>query len=955
MAERIVVGPEISKGLKTDRLAFNIDNDAFPAMINANQFRGRVRRKRGTTLLNRAERYFDSTNLAYGISNLATAPYTITLSSGSGNLITGIWTDASNTYTFSLESTGNLVPGTIEIEDVTASIDYTDDSNGNLVGTPSGSGTINYATGAFTITGGASDKITAQFFYYPCLPALGFRDLNLASTDFPGNIAFDTTYSYNVTTSFPYELYDVSWYKDPVTGTSGLGSDYVQKIGASIIPTPVRWNGQNYQQFFTVNYEQAFWASNGVTVPFTTSNVGMQFVTITAMTINTVNTKPSKVTFTTGTNHGLIIGDFVFINEVIYSGAQPATSVNFQTGFVIAVPALNQVQVEFPNATLTGTRSNGGIIQYLTSQAAFPTKDCIRWYDGDPTNGSTSSPAFRGNFGWVNFCPPLSFGTYSIASLTADQYYLVSAKMIWVYKDRLLFLGPVIQSSTHGPFYLQDTLIWSQNGTPYYTCSFDGDPTLADTLFTPILTPNPSGLASLATTATPNAWWEDFTGYGGFLSAGISSPVSTVGNNEDALILGFGNRQTRLIYTSNDVSPFVLYSINTEFGSSSTFSTVTMDRGVFTVGQEGIVQASQHSAQRIDLEIPDSVFEFDLENNGIERVCAERDYVNEWIYWTYSNNNNVGIFPNETLFYNYREGTWGIFTESYSCYGVFRPISGKSWSNIHIPWEDWDEAWNAGSTTLLQPYVVGGTPQGFFMLRDNGTTSEDTSLYIQGFSTSTVTSPNHELNPGDFIYITGCLGSVGASVNNKVFQVGNITQDTFNLYPGIPSGLTYIGGGLIQRLYIPFIQTKQFPTSWQYARKTRLGPQQYLLTANPTTAQMTLVIYLSQNSNYPYNLPPIVPALGSINNSLEYSTVLYTCPELQNIGLTNPNINLQMPTAANQQQIWHRVNTSLIGDTIQVGFTLNFTQMMDQTLTNQFAEIELHGFVLQVSPSQLLA
>ena len=137
-------------------------------------------------------------------------------------------------------------------------------------------------------------------------------------------------------------------------------------------------------------------------------------------------------------------------------------------------------------------------------------------------------------------------------------------------------------------------------------------------------------------------------------------------------------------------------------------------------------------------------------------------------------------------------------------------------------------------------------------------------------------------------------------------------------------------------MYVPLIQTKQFPTSWAIARKTRLGPQQYLLTTT-ANGQMTLLIFLSQNgafsfiNNGPYNTGNIIPMLDTINDSLIYSTVLFTCPESTNLGLTFANSNLQMVTAAQQAQIWHRVNTSLLGDTVQVGFTLNDSQMRFQS------------------------
>jgi hypothetical protein len=174
------------------------------------------------------------------------------------------------------------------------------------------------------------------------------------------------------------------------------------------------------------------------------------------------------------------------------------------------------------------------------------------------------------------------------------------------------------------------------------------------------------------------------------------------------------------------------------------------------------------------------------------------------------------------------------------------------------------------------------------------------------------------------------------------------------LNPSIgPGSGVYEGGGVITRMYVPFIQTKQFPTAWAMGRKTRIGLQQYLLTTT-NNGQIQLLIYLSQDANNPYNAGPVVPESGTLNSALIYSTQLYTCPESTNLGLTPANTNLQMPTAAEQQQIWHRINTSLIGDTVQLGFTMSDAEMRDPTMSNQFAEIELHGFIIDVNPSQVL-
>jgi len=124
---------------------------------------------------------------------------------------------------------------------------------------------------------------------------------------------------------------------------------------------------------------------------------------------------------------------------------------------------------------------------------------------------------------------------------------LVGARMAVPFKDRLVFFGAIVQSSTTGPFYLQDTIVYSQNGTPYYTCSFayatvNPSPSIIPTTtFSPVLLPTNQ-------TGQPSAWWENTTGFGGFLSAGYARPITSVSINEDGLIVGLADRQARLLY-----------------------------------------------------------------------------------------------------------------------------------------------------------------------------------------------------------------------------------------------------------------------------------------------------------------------------------------------------------------------------------------------------------------------
>jgi hypothetical protein len=933
---KLIIGP-IDQGQVTNREAFNIDNDAFPTLFNAYQWRGRIKRKRGTEFLIRLTRYFNSSLTAYSsISSFA-------LVAGAGNLFTG----------FALESTGNIVPGSISI--VVGANTYTDPGlAGVLVGAPGGSGTVNYATGDITISGGGAGAVSGQFIYYPGLPVLGLEDFKNKSTAFTGKIGFDTTYAYVITTSQNTECYSVSFYKNLPTGTY---LNYVQKTITN--PTKTSWNGETYQQFWSVNYQGALWVTNGIRVPFGGSKIGMQFNLVTGFAIVTAGngtTIPAVATVTIA-SHGLVIGDFLFFNEI-----QGLTGINFQTGYVTGVVNINTVTVTFSNATLGGAYTSGGIAQYLTSRADT-TVDCIRWYDGDPTNANATSPTFVTGLGWVNFMPPLSFLNFSITNLPARQYYLAGCRMIVPFKDRLLFIGPVVQASTGAPIYLEDTVVYSQNGTAYYTASFpatrDSDVSLPTTAFTSILVPENQ-------TGTPSAYFEDQTGFGGFISAGVDKPAITVQSNEDVLMIGFDpDLQTKLIYSGNDLAPFNFYLVNSEFGASSTFSTINLDVGVITTGTRGIVISSQDQVNRIDLDIPDQIFQFNLLNNGNERVTAQRDFINEWIYFTYlANESSQGtetsiLYPNQTLFYNYRDSSWAIFNESYTHYGQYTVSESLTWATIgksYKTWKKWNDPWDSGNSTAAQPDVIAGNQQGFVVKKGTGT-GEGTSLSIQSIVGSLVTSPDHGLNSGDFVVISGAIGTIGSLVNNIVFKVDPPNDNnTFTLNPNIDAG-TYLGGGLITRLYNPFIQTKQFPAAWSMGRKTRIGTQRYLFTTT-SDSEVTLLIYLSQDAANSYNSGPIFPDANSLNTGLIYTTTVFTCPESTNLGLTPAKKNLMTPTAISQSQLWHRLNTSLIGDTIQIAITLSDEQMYeideDGESVNATAEIEFHGCILDITPSQML-
>jgi hypothetical protein len=436
--------------------------------------------------------------------------------------------------------------------------------------------------------------------------------------------------------------------------------------------------------------------------------------------------------------------------------------------------------------------------------------------------------------------------------------------------------------------------------------------------------------------------------------------MTTFGFNKNALMVGFGGdgRKMRLVYSGNNLEPFAFFNVNVEYPSYSTFATITMDDGIIDVGTYGINITDQQSSKRIDLQMPNNVFEVQYANNGVQRVNGVRDFEDEWIYISYpyaesstDDDNTTIVFPTETFLLNYRDQTWSILYENFTASGSYRALEDYSWANIpYATWADWKEAWNTGTTTTFTTQVIGGNPQGYVLIRGEGTGEAQSGSIVaitsSAMGMTQITSYNHCVaasNPrtgeSDYLYFQNCIGST--YLNGQVGQVLEIV-DLNNFIIGIPyQSFTYLGLGTYARLSQPWLQTKQFEPYWEQGRQVILGIQKYLLERYPR-GQITVYIYLSTDENNPYN--STLPDLENlINSGLISSNIISTDAE------TN---NLQTPTAASQATIWHRNNQALIGATFQIGITLSKEQMMNYGYAT--GEIELHAIQFTIRQGPLL-
>ena len=843
-------------GFENDRIPPIIPDDAFPVVENAYFWRGTIKRKRGTSLLGRLERSFTAQSLGS--------------TDGAGSFSVNILTHL--TLNSAPQVNSSIDPSTETVFTVTVGADIFTDTTpptGVLTGSAGGTGTINYQTGDLTLTGApATTAVTVTFGYFPNLPVLGLEDFQQTNTksaqsvNFPLLVAFDQSYAYQITQpSGPF--YDVTFYKST--------------------KNPFVWNGQNYNQFWSTNWQGSMWVTN--------ANPGFHFKTISGIT-------PGNPTSFHLVAHGLSNNDYVFINEVtgtagpILNGFSGIVTTAGPDDFTLAVDTTGKAVI------------SPGIALYLTSYApAFSLTDGIRWYDGDPTKANPPD-----NKGFVNFSPPLSNDTKPL--------YLVGAKMIIPFKNRLLFFGTFTADSSGDFQFNPNQVVYSEDGTAYYA------------------NPVPANQV-----VDPGTYFSMVSGKGGDINAPIDEEVIGVGVNQDVLITTFETRALKLISTGDDSFPFTFQTISPELGQNSTFSTIQLDKGILGIGPYGWTLTIETSVQRFDLQILDEVFQVAYKNNGDSRVTAVRDFRNELVYFTVATQTrSTSIYPDTTYVYNYRENNWAQFIENYTHYGNFRSTSGYTWATLpYDTWSNWLSPWNFADTNEKYPHICCGTPQGFVLLREDEALGDDDSNYVQSItlvSTNvTVVSPNHNMRPGDYIIFDGVIGMM--NVNGIVTQITQVTDlDTFivDLIP-VPIG-TYLGGGTFYRLNRFNVQSKMFSTFWGDGGQCRILSQRFLFDRT-TKGQLEVDLFTGQQEGV---------LKGAANDPQEYpylpfSNLLSTAPE-----------EFQDPDA---DRLWHRMSNSFSGDTVQIGFTLSDSQMRNLNIVQ--SEFRLHAMVITMQPSSVLA
>ena len=499
---------------------------------------------------------------------------------------------------------------------------------------------------------------------------------------------------------------------------------------------------------------------------------------------------------------------------------------------------------------------------------------------------------------WTTFRPAIDSG------VAPNTLYLLCAQIIVPFKNRLVALntweGTLAAGIPNLQVNYQNRARYSQVGSPL----------------------------------EPNSWNQSIPGKGNAIDCPTTEAIISVEFIKDHLIVFFERSTWDLVYTGNQVYPFVWQQINAELGVESSFSVVQFDKVAIGVGNVGIHACNGSNVSRIDQKIPDEVFNIHNGNDGVFRVYGIRDYTVEMVYWTFPDNSRTTekSYPNQVLVFNYETGTWSFNDDSITCFGYYQAPKGITWDSE----KKWEESipWSSGPMGALSRTVIGGNQQGYTFTIDSNNPVNAAVLQITDFTVTdtnaTVTCIDHNLQADDFIYFQGITADATSdlvSLNDEILKITTITDgNNFKFTP--PSWLatpgTYEGNGTISRVSSIKIKTKEFNFYASEGSNAYISKVDFLVDSTDS-GEITVDYYLSTSRK----------AMGdSVVDGIELGS---------NILETFPYSTMEYEANGSLNRFWHPLYFSADGECIQLYFSMTDSQMKSTAIRS--SDFVLHGML----------
>lgn len=432
-----------------------------------------------------------------------------------------------------------------------------------------------------------------------------------------------------------------------------------------------------------------------------------------------------------------------------------------------------------------------------------------------------------------------------------------------------------------------------------------------------------------------NSWDEYVPGRGFRYDAPTKEAIVTAGIIKNRLIVYFERSTYELVYTNNEVIPFMWQQLNSELGCQATFSQINFDDAMLAVGSTGIHSCNGSSVVRIDEKIRGEIGRIYGGQNAFPKTYGIRDLQTEMIYWSFVDANYItqynNEYPNRILAYNYRNGSWSYFDDCITAFGYLATTTAETWDTITALWENYTATWDDDDIQSAPQRIIAGNQQGFTFIIENDLGKNALALQISEIDSVNyrITSYAHNINYGTYVYIQHCSGQT--FFNNKIYQVSPLSVDTLQivLHDGdIVPDVVYNGNGIMTLVSRPNMTTKEFNF---YVKENR----------QMSIARTEILVDRSDGGELTVQCYPSYTSLDLVREGIAGNSNLGT----QVLSLTPYDLS---PMETYSRMLWRVLYLNTIGQSLQLAITLSDAQMIDTAKALNFFNI--NAIVLVARP-----
>ncbi len=310
------------------------------------------------------------------------------------------------------------------------------------------------------------------------------------------------------------------------------------------------------------------------------------------------------------------------------------------------------------------------------------------------------------------------------------------------------------------------------------------------------------------------------------------------------------NKSTWVLDPNEDAFvPYFKRRLPSVLGTDASFSSVSWNDEVHSVGRTGVISTHGRQSLRIDNKIP-FFTENEIEAVKFEDIYGGFNRTNSQFMWAYIDSGSGSSTQNKVLIENYEEKSWSIYDQRFSCFGESTNGQSLVWNDINATnnpaWARMDtteEIWNKIGKEAEVQKTLAGDDAGFIYELNQDFDDYFVIIETPGItraSSAVITTDDQAFRVGDKVVITEVVGMTEINGLEALVTAQTISTITVNI--NTTNFTAWTSGGNVSKLISFKAETIPFNPYRDRGARCRISHVEFLLDTNGGNLRLDILM-----------------------------------------------------------------------------------------------------------------